>query len=356
MPGQPCGHWLRSLAANRRTMVGVLATAAGTLRNQAPGSARKKRKKKKVKLCLAGQTISAPKSRKKKLLKRGAVPGACAEVCTCPAGQVCVAGACHACTVTCNDNAIGCGARLQQALTDGGAIYACPGRYQGNFTMGSARLFGAGPGEDPARNTILDAAGDLGVIRIDDQAAVELHGLRITGGKLEFEGGGGVRALTGDLRITNCVITGNTARYGGGIHTTGSLRLTNTTVARNAAEYTSGVMIESVTPTAPNFITDSIITGNVTTAPSITVAAGGLYNQSAAITITGTEISGNTSNGAGGGVVNQTGTITFTSSCRIINNTGYLVGSIYNNTGTVTLNGATVTGNTPNPCLNVSGC
>jgi hypothetical protein len=222
--------------------------------------------------------------------------------------------------------------------------------------MGSARLFGAGSGEDPARNTILDAAGDLGVIRIDDQATVELHGLRITGGNLLFDAGGGVRALTGDLRITNCAIVGNTARYGGGIHTTGSLRLTNSTVAKNAAEYTSGVMIESVTPMAPSFITDSIITGNVTTAPSITVAAGGLSNHSAAITITGTEISGNTSNGAGAGVVNQTGTITFTSSCRIINNTGYQVGAIFNNTGTVTLNGATVTGNTPNTCLNVSGC
>jgi hypothetical protein len=356
MPGQPYDHWLRSLASNRRTVMGALVATAGLVLGQTPGSARKKRKKKKVKLCLAGQTISAPKSRKKKLLKRGAVLGACPEVCTCPTGQVCVAGVCHACTVTCTDNAIGCGARLQQALTDGGTIYACPGRYQGNFTMGSARLFGAGPGDDPMRNTILAGSGNLSVIHIAGQATVELHGLRITGGKHEIDAGGGVRAKEGDLRITNCAIVGNTARYGGGIHTTGSLRLTNTTVASNTAENTAGVMFESVATTAPSFITDSVITGNITTGTPGSVGAGGLYNHSATITITGTEISGNQSNGAGGGVVNQSGTITFTSSCRIINNTGYLVGSIYNNTGSVTLNGATVTGNTPNTCLNVPGC
>lgn len=79
---------------NRRTGLGLLASASLPLVGLAEIAAAGK-KKKKVTLCVKGQTVKKPKKAAKKLLKQGAIKGACAA--GCPAGQ-------KACGNTCIPN------------------------------------------------------------------------------------------------------------------------------------------------------------------------------------------------------------------------------------------------------------
>ena len=60
----------------RRTLLSALVAGAIGLASS-PQATAKKQKKKKVTLCLNGQTVSVKKSQKGKLLKQGATPGAC---------------------------------------------------------------------------------------------------------------------------------------------------------------------------------------------------------------------------------------------------------------------------------------
>lgn len=81
----------RAVAARqtRRTGVALLAGACLALLGLVSGS---DAKKKKITLCLNGQTVKKPKKRAKKLLKKGATRGACSG--GCPASQKACANAC----------------------------------------------------------------------------------------------------------------------------------------------------------------------------------------------------------------------------------------------------------------------
>jgi predicted outer membrane repeat protein len=265
------------------------------------------------------------------------------------------AGTCRTCDVACNSDPIACGSLLNQRLVDGGTIYVCPGRYQGNFSMGNATLIGAGHGDNPATSTILDAAKSGRVVTIAANATAELHRLRITGGKVAGNVGGGVRADAGDLRITNCTIIDNeAANGGGGIYSAGAFRLTNSTVSLNTGSDGGGLLLDG---TQPGFLTDSVISGNQT-GPGNNFGGGFRNFNTSTLTIVGTEISGNNAGNSGGGIQNFTGTITFNATSRVINNTAATAGGIGGiaNQGTVNLNGATVSGNSTPQCSNVSGC
>jgi hypothetical protein len=372
MDGSTFDRLTRAMGAaySRRAATALLGAAAVRPLLDPETSEAKKKKKKKVTLCLNGNTIKVPKKKKGSYLNQGATVGACAGacvptcsgcggsdgcggICGCGVNEVCDAGTCRACDVTCDGRAIACGAALTQRLTDGGTIYVCPGQYLGNFTVQSTRLVGAGGGNDPASNTILDAGGSGRVVTIPDNTVVELVGLRITGGKAmspDFSGGG-VLALAGDLRITNCTITRNeTDLWGGGVYSAGAFRMTNSTVSQNTAQGRGGI---SLVGTEPTFITDSVITGNQTAAGN---NAGGLYNLRSPLTIVGTEISRNTAGQEGGGIANIEGVMTLDATSRVINNTASSFGGIFNDTGTVTLNGATISGNSAPQCRNVIGC
>ncbi len=334
--------------------MGLLAASA-SLPLLGPDATDAKRKKKKVKLCLNGQTITVPKKKRGSYISRGATPGACLGVCTpggCSGGQVCDAGTCRTCDVTCNGDPIACGSALSQRLIDGGTISVCPGRYQGNFMMGNARLIGAGSGENPATSTILDAAGSGCVVTVSNNATAELIGLRITGGKVAGYGGG-VYSGTGDLRITGCTIIGNEASsFAGGIYSVGPFRLTNSTVSQNRAGYGAGLVLQGAPPT---FLTDSVISRNETPF-HVNSFGGGVFNARSNLTVVGTEISQNSAGKSGGGISNSSGTITLNATTRVINNSALTTGGIHNDLGTVNLNGATVSDNSAPQCSNVPGC
>lgn len=107
---------------------------------------------------------------------------------------------------------------MNQRLVDGGTIHVCPGRYQGNFVMGTGKLIGAGKGDNPATSTILDAGGNGRVVTIANNATAELRGLRITGGKLTGDGenAGGVHNGQSSLTIVGTEISANHAGGGAG--------------------------------------------------------------------------------------------------------------------------------------------
>jgi hypothetical protein len=78
-----------SARLSRRTSLGILASTFLPIANAAdPATAKKK---KKVTLCLNGQTVKKPKKQAKKLAQQGATKGACVGTtpppATCPSGE-----------------------------------------------------------------------------------------------------------------------------------------------------------------------------------------------------------------------------------------------------------------------------
>ena len=172
------------------------------------GKKKRRKKNKKRSLCFKGKTVQAAGKKKKTLLKRGATTGACPEskptpppvsplppgectptcdsnrcdnddgcggVCACTAGSICHEGSCRPCTVTCNGDARQCGQNLQAAITAGGTILICPGRYGGNFQIVANRAVLV----EQARSVLEDARARIESTR--DRAAVEASARRMLG-------------------------------------------------------------------------------------------------------------------------------------------------------------------------------
>jgi hypothetical protein len=248
----------------------------------------------------------------------------------CAADAICDEGVCHTCTVTCEGNNAACGVALQTALDAGGNVVACPGRYVGNFLVDTANvtLIGAGEGDDPASNTILDADQVGRALHIESGFIVTVSNLRITGGNDDGPGGG-VRN-EGTLTMTSCTIIDNTTTSGsGGISqnqfATGPLTLTDCTVADNDCDLGGGG-ISQANPTHAVTLNNCIVSGNEADA-----AGGGINVQNGTVNINGGSITDNTAGGEGGGIFNS-------------------------EFGTVNLDDAEVSGNTPDNCTNVPGC
>jgi hypothetical protein len=159
--------------------------------------------------------------------------------------------------------------------------------------------------------------GQNGVRVVVGAADSALDGVTITGGLYPAGDGGGVYLLNATgFKIANCVITGNSAHWGGGIYLLGSdAEITDTAISANAA-----------------------------------VDGGGIFNQNSEVRLTGCTISGNISQGAiggGGGIFNDNSTSAVTN-CVFHGNSaqGAFAGGIYNNyTSTHTVTNCTFFGN-----------
>lgn len=288
------------------------------------------------------------------------VPGACGSndgcggTCGCTAGSVCHEGTCHACTVTCDGNGVTCGNTLKTALASGGTVYACPGRYVGNFEIAASQvLAGAGDGDNPATSTILDANQSGRVLLVNPGNTATLRGLRVTGGNLPDDpfGGAGIRNQ-GKLTLTQCTVSKNTGKFSAGISHGGgnSLILTNCTISENTSADTGGGINANGGMVTIN---GGTISGNRA------FNGGGIANIGSTVTVNAGVIKGNRARNAGAGVFNQ-GTITFDSASRITGNIAEGGGGIYNSFGsTVNLNGVTLATNVPDNCApagDVPGC
>jgi hypothetical protein len=183
-------------------------------------------------------------------------------------------------------------------------------------------IIGAGQGDDPASNTILDAEGAGRVLAIASAGAdVELRDLRVTGG---------------------------TASEGGGISNFGTLRLVGVTVMSNVTS-TSGGGIRNL-----GFGTLTIGDGSRVEANETAGVGGGISSVGANATVTlepGSRVTGNTADVRGGGIYNDSGTATLEAGSLVTGNTAGTGGGVHEASGTVDVADDTiVTSNTPNNC------
>lgn len=314
-----------------------------------PAAARKHRKRRKKRCAKAGRPTTRKRKRccpglSKDAANRCVRPSGGCTPGSCPAGQLCLrSGACQPCSVTCTGTPAQCGAALQAALDGGGTVYACPGRYQGGFALGpplaSLRLIGAGEGDDPARNTILDAH-DLGrVLDIDAGVGlVTLERVRITDGF--GSPGAGIRHTDGTLRMTECTVEGNTGDgVGGGIASGGTLELTRCTIRANFALGSLGEGGGLYTLGATT-LTDCLVEDNYAGD-----SGGGLAVFGGTTRLAGTtQVRDNVvDTGLGGGISVQAATLTIAETCRVIENTapaGNGGGIAKDTSSTVTLQGS----------------
>ncbi|MFT4040825.1 MAG: right-handed parallel beta-helix repeat-containing protein [Thermomicrobiales bacterium] len=333
----------------RRRVVGLLAGPLAGLGLGAASTAKKK--KKKVTLCLNGQTLKVPKKKRGSLQRQGATAGACTACvascagkpcgaddgcggeCGCPAGQVCGAGVCQACNVVCAPgDPAACGAALQARFDAGGAVFACPGRYVGRFTLNTdVALYGAGEGSDPATSTILDANQTGPVFSNYQTTTVER--VRFTGGKVENGSAGVLNA--GTLTVRRSTVTGNVVTgyngWGAGVRqndATGPLTMTNCTITGNRTDNSGGGIAQS-SATQPVILTNCTISDNHANLDGYG-DGGGIYCWRGVVTITGGSITNNRGKDGGGIAAAPQ--------------------------GTVTLSGVSMSGNDPTNCVGVPGC
>lgn len=338
-------------------LLAALAVATSAFAPDAPSEAARRRVRgehnrrdggKTTILCYQGETKRVRTRRRKRWLRQGATRGKCSgctPVCApgscgddgcggscpgCAAGTQCIDAACTPCTVTCTGEPAACGEALATALQGTGDIVLCPGTYQGNFTINrSVRVFGSGSGSNPAVDSIL--AGDAGrPVTIQDAFTILLSEVAITNGDGGIHGGG-IWSNNATLTIDRCSITGNTGRDGAGLKVSGgSTTIRNSRIADNGPAGRRG---------------------------------GGLHATDAAVLIENSAFTGNSSEEEGGGLFLEGGSCTFDSASSVTGNSTLFGagsgGGIYGTSGNapaVSLNGATVSGNTPDDCGGSVSC
>jgi hypothetical protein len=144
---------------------------------------------------------------------------------------------------------------------------------------------------------------------------VLLSGFTITGGKGSSGYGGGIIGnVTGTtpptaphLEIEDCVVTGNTATYGGGVaaYNQSWVKLVRTTVEGNTATTNGGGVSANIG--ADLTLEDSVVQDNTAS------DGGGIYLDDGTLTMTGSEVIGNAAIDDGGGLFIDTGTATCSS-------------------------------------------
>ncbi len=139
--------------------------------------------------------------------------------------------------------------------------------------------------------TLMNGKGSLAGAILNYQAAPSLNNLVIRN-NTAIIGGGGIYNDSAPITLTNSIIKDNTAEYGGGIRNNNSAsRLTNV-----------------------------IITGNSATMSTEGAGGGGIFNQASALELTNVLIAGNSTNFQGGGFRNLSGNPVFTN-VTMANNT-----------------------------------
>lgn len=218
---------------------------------------------------------------------------------TCGARELCVDDLCIACDVVCETpNRTCAGGALQSALATGGSIHICAGRYTGGFVINaSVSLTGAGSGDDPATNTILDGLGTQRVVEVNDGATAPLASfsrIRIQGGRDDSGAGLDVGFGT-EVNLVACTFAENICtgvnREGGGLHSNGTLRMTDCLVERNEAGEGGGIFLDDGTTVLRN----TIIRNNTAT------TGGGIYVDDGALLLEpATQVTGNSAPTGGG--------------------------------------------------------
>jgi len=259
--------------------------------------------------------------------------------------------------------------KIQDAIDDaigGDTVILAVGQYNEHDIIINKSLViqGAGSG-----STVVDAGNSGGVFYIN-ASTVDMSGMMIRNGNTSF--GGGIFKYSGNLTMTDCIVSNNAGIWGGGIFIgggvtdTGTLTMTGCTINGNTATWGGGILtdIETLTMTGCTISNNTatwgggIDNGAQLTMTSCTVSGntaswgGGIsnfaFNGTATVTMTGCTVSGNTASTDGGGIHNDasngTATVTMTN-CTVSGNTASNSGGGIHNYGALTLTNCTISGN-----------
>jgi predicted outer membrane repeat protein len=186
-----------------------------------------------------------------------------------------------------------------------------------------------------------------GTFRVFDNltSGVTISGFTITNGSAPGGNGGGIFHEGGNaatLRISDCVVSGNSADFGSGIfNLNGAVTVNNCTISGNVAASSGGGIDNSASDGAANLtITSSTISDNSATANDgggILNGAAGTTLSTASLSIINSTLSGNSATGNGGAIANSADALpngaraTITNSTFSDNSATVDGGGIYNN-------------------------
>ena len=140
----------------------------------------------------------------------------------------------------------------------------------------------------------VSGCGNHRVFRIGSGAEVTLFGLTITEGNAD-DGGGVYGAADSELTMTNCEVSGNHAKYGGGVYSLGTLTLTNCEVLGNSTSSVGGGLYGDSYSYLT--LTNCEVSGNSAS------SGGGVYGDWCShLALTNCSVSGNSASWSGGGV------------------------------------------------------
>jgi len=101
--------------------------------------------------------------------------------------------------------------------------------------------------------------------------------------------GGGIQANTGIVTLSGCTVSGNSARFGGGVSSFGTASITNCTVSGNSAGASGGGIYNNSTGGVT--LTTCTVSGNVADVSASSYSGGGIYAN--AVTLRGSVVAGN---------------------------------------------------------------
>jgi hypothetical protein len=195
----------------------------------------------------------------------------------------------------------------------------------------AAHISIVGPG--PSALTVA-GNGSFAVFSFPYPCDISMSGLTVRGGAEANNDGGGIFA-DGDLRLTNCIVSQNSARYGGGIYDAGgTLTIVDSIISSNQAQVGGGLFCGGA-----SLIVHSTISGNqaVETVTNAPAAGGGILAQGP-VTIERSVVSNNSALGTLAGGPAEGGGIDNHAALAIIDSTisGNLAqgGPVIDNTGT----------------------
>ncbi|MDD3753798.1 MAG: right-handed parallel beta-helix repeat-containing protein [Methanobacterium sp.] len=272
-------------------------------------------------------------------------------------------------------------------VTTGGTVNIANGIYKGTGNRGMTITKNMNIIGESQSGTVIDGEQQNKIFTISSGVTVTIQNLTITNGIATYNG---AIYNTGNLTVTDCAFTGNTATdYGGAISNMGTLTVTGSTFNNNKANWSGGGAIYNdgtLTVTGSTFnnntattgyggairsdddltVVGSTFTGNTasyggaiynfgggtltvtdSTFTENTANHGGAIYNTGTLTVTGSTFTENTAPNYGGGAIySYHGTLAVSDSTFTENTAQYEGGAIYNNGGTVTVNGSTFTENT----------
>ena len=245
------------------------------------------------------------------------------------AGLIAVTASIHAATLTVTSSANSGAGTLRDTLAIAANGDTINFSISGTITLTNGELLVTnnltilGPG--PA-NLAVNGNANRRVFHVQNGAIATIASLTITNGKALGDVGGGIYNDHSTLTVSNCTLSGNSARFGGAIYNDGigsspgsaTLSLRDSTIISNSVGVAgAGIFNNGINGSATLMVATSTFIGNATASNG---NGGGIFNDgessgSAILTVANSTFTGNAAYfGSGGGIYNDAGTATVSAS------------------------------------------